>query len=1344
MAEILEKKKPNVSAGPRRRSRASQPRKSSQTRVRLEQVFGLTASCSSLSSSSGLVAYPAGCVVVLLDPNTNKQSHILNSSRKSFSAVAFSHDGKLLVTGESGHLPCVRVWDLEGALKAEVQTHKYGVSCVAFSRSDVYVVSVGFQHDMNVHVWDWKKGVVIASNKVSSRVSSVSFSEDGSFFVTAGTRHLKFWYLHQSAHNRVNSTVPLIGRSALLGDHKNSVFVAVACGRGDASSRTFCITSSALLCVFNGQRTLEAWVNLKAEAAFSLAVVEDMVFCGCSNGVVRVFSSSLSYICTLQRPHRLGVELQHSASPGGVGGVYPDAVALSFDPGTRLLCVVYGDHSLYCHDLRDLKDQSKIYSALYHSACVWSMEIFPVLECFESCFPPGSFLSSSSDGSIRVWSTERPHSNGYSQDLLRILYIGESDSERSETGADGKSGLRVLAVSPDGAHLATGDRHGNVSVLGLEFMEELHRIEAHNSDVLCLTFSPQSSGVRLLASASRDRLIHIFNRDQDYSLIQSLYDHSGSITAVRFTGESPDLKMVSCGADKSIYVQTTEQTGAGLTFSRCHHVVEKSSLYDMDLDSTGTNAAFACQDRNIRVYSVDSGKLTKTLKGSSSDEGALLKVTFDPSGSYVASSGSDKSICIHDYESGECVATLYGHSEIVTSIRFSADCRHLLTASGDSCIFVWRLDSSMTSLMRKRRGLDRKQEKNRKLNIRRETFITAPSNQISLLPEGEESEVKTPGRPDMESELPPLLQTNGKLPLWFRKLQGEGGAPSALGQSDAEPQQVRRRWAEQMNPIRICSSFSPSPTQNQDQEQDLDRDVGPEEEFCPQSLESLLVEDEGGEEEEEQEEEQVEEEGEEPPGVIRSSFGLFPDHSASDRDFDVQGHQGHEAVSPDSACSDGSTERNQDTDCESLSSSSGSGLVLEENPLSLPPNIKITEERFDTDPRTLQPPDPKHFLQPRLSLSTRFLSRYQDRIRSKPQTSVSSRILEESSIENVKVEPQTNESSLKSGSLDKSEFGLGSKSTQDSGSQRLSDGFRRSLPPQGLLGNVAPLRKSQGLNQDLKPGLTEDKTSGLNQRLWDRGKENLNPGQDQEPDPSPDLNPVSEDLNPISEGLGLIPCGAAEEQSGNVSVAPPPGPVAPPPGPVASPPASLAPPPGSVSPPPVSLAPPPGPVCPPPVSLAPPPDPVCPPPVSLAPPPGPVTPPPELHTVEQEEADDVTSCPAPECDRPRPPPGEQEVMQMAQALRRTTEETIHLYRQVSSNSSLASLLLAALEDSRSRISGVCDSAPHRTDSAPHRTDSAPHTTDGAPCVHPELCSCTVSLLERYSERLLQITRDKLN
>lgn len=43
--------------------------------------------------------------------------------------------------------------------------------------------------------------------------------------------------------------------------------------------------------------------------------------------------------------------------------------------------------------------------------------------------------------------------------------------------------------------------------------------------------------VALLASASRDRLIHVLNVEKNYNLEQTLDDHSSSITAIKFTGE---------------------------------------------------------------------------------------------------------------------------------------------------------------------------------------------------------------------------------------------------------------------------------------------------------------------------------------------------------------------------------------------------------------------------------------------------------------------------------------------------------------------------------------------------------------------------------------------------------------------------------------------------------------------------------------------------------------------------------------------------------------------------------------------------------------------------------------
>ena len=45
------------------------------------------------------------------------------------------------------------------------------------------------------------------------------------------------------------------------------------------------------------------------------------------------------------------------------------------------------------------------------------------------------------------------------------------------------------------------------------------------------------SDLNLLASAGRDRLIHVFDCDNKFNLLQTIDDHSASITSIRFNGE---------------------------------------------------------------------------------------------------------------------------------------------------------------------------------------------------------------------------------------------------------------------------------------------------------------------------------------------------------------------------------------------------------------------------------------------------------------------------------------------------------------------------------------------------------------------------------------------------------------------------------------------------------------------------------------------------------------------------------------------------------------------------------------------------------------------------------------
>uniref|UniRef100_A0A8P0TJT3 Mitogen-activated protein kinase-binding protein 1 n=1 Tax=Canis lupus familiaris TaxID=9615 RepID=A0A8P0TJT3_CANLF len=650
------------------------------------------------------------------------------SCRKTITALAFSPDGKYLVTGESGHMPAVRVWDVaEHSQVAELQEHKYGVACVAFSPSAKYIVSVGYQHDMIVNVWAWKKNIVVASNKVSSRVTAVSFSEDCSYFVTAGNRHIKFWYLDDSKTSKVNATVPLLGRSGLLGELRNNLFTDVACGRGKKADSTFCITSSGLLCEFSDRRLLDKWVELRTTVAHCISVSQDYIFCGCADGTVRLFNpSNLHFLSTLPRPHALGTDIasvtEASRLFSGVANArYPDTIALTFDPTNQWLSCVYNDHSIYVWDVRDPKKVGKVYSALYHSSCVWSVEVYPeVKDSNQACLPPSSFITCSSDNTIRLWNTESSgvhgstlHRNILSNDLIKIIYVDGNTQALLDTELPGgdkadtslmdpRVGIRSVCISPNGQHLASGDRVGTLRVHELQSLSEMLKVEAHDSEILCLEYSKPDTGLKLLASASRDRLIHVLDAGREYSLQQTLDEHSSSITAVKFAASDGQVRMISCGADKSIYFRTAQKSGDGVQFTRTHHVVRKTTLYDMDVEPSWKYTAIGCQDRNIRIFNISSGKQKKLFKGSQGEDGTLIKVQTDPSGIYIATSCSDKNLSIFDFSSGECVATMFGHSEIVTGMKFSNDCKHLISVSGDSCIFVWRLSSEMTISMRQR------------------------------------------------------------------------------------------------------------------------------------------------------------------------------------------------------------------------------------------------------------------------------------------------------------------------------------------------------------------------------------------------------------------------------------------------------------------------------------------------------------------------------------------------------------------------------------------------------------------------------------------------------------------
>ncbi|CAF1570078.1 unnamed protein product, partial [Rotaria sordida] len=101
--------------------------------VNLEHVLGFTSMSNSLiGQDHSTVAYAAGRTVILFNKNTHKQDFVISTACKTITSLSLSPDGQYLATGECGHNPKVRIWDLTGDRKSciELGDHKFAIDSV--------------------------------------------------------------------------------------------------------------------------------------------------------------------------------------------------------------------------------------------------------------------------------------------------------------------------------------------------------------------------------------------------------------------------------------------------------------------------------------------------------------------------------------------------------------------------------------------------------------------------------------------------------------------------------------------------------------------------------------------------------------------------------------------------------------------------------------------------------------------------------------------------------------------------------------------------------------------------------------------------------------------------------------------------------------------------------------------------------------------------------------------------------------------------------------------------------------------------------------------------------------